>query len=47
MNQKTTAFVLMEVTVLASVIFWFGLIRAYAANHPDSVNADALVKLTG
>jgi len=47
MSDRTTAFILGGVTVLAWVIVWEGLIRAWATTHPDSTTADAALKLVG
>jgi hypothetical protein len=47
MNDRTVAFVLGGVTVLAWMIFWNGLIRSHAANHPESGWDDALLKHVG
>lgn len=46
MNERTVAFVLGGVTVLAWVIFWNGLIRAAAATRPDSKTGMAFENLT-
>jgi len=47
MSTRTTAFVLGGVTILAWVIFWNGLLRAWASTHTESRYADATLKLVG
>lgn len=47
MNERTVAFIGAGVTILAWLIFWNGLLRAWAVTHPDSATADATLKLIG
>ncbi len=46
-TNRTTAFVLGGATILAWMIFWNGLLRGWASNHPDSTTSDATLKLIG
>lgn len=47
MDDRTVGFLMGIVTVTAIMIFSNGLLRAWAAAHPDSKNSDALLKLIG
>jgi hypothetical protein len=48
MNERTVAFLAAGVTVGAWMIFWHGLIGAWAHSHPDSAWAHGLTNiLTG
>lgn len=47
MSERTVAFVLGGVTVLAWMVFWNGLFRSHAVNHPESGYDDAVLRLIG
>lgn len=47
MDDRTKAFLGSQVLIVASVVFWFGLIRAWANTHPDSPTSHAAMKLIG
>jgi hypothetical protein len=47
MSNRTTAYVLGGVTILAWIVFWNGLLRAWAVTHESSRYADATLKLVG